>query len=309
MRCRVLERSNLIMAEPPQWEVDFLAWKEKRYEDKAVDYPDEFWENYGVIDEDLKPSYQAMQAKRDAKGGSSGRAGDATAASGGGDFDMFEDPDAEDEEAAMTANTETMKPSPRQTEADKISDFKSLDRALASRLVLLVREADSGRWVLPGGSRMHGERMVDAAARHVYSAVGKDVNVWFPSNAPMGHWLQVFTPEQQQATQCYGAKVFFYRGEIINGRPALPEAGVGPTADSSHEGLEAGLDKLLNAHNYDDFRWVTRGEAAEQGLLAEDMAPLLQDVMGASPCEVSALQVPGQGAVLPGFNDAASVQE
>ncbi|CAE7860862.1 MRPL46, partial [Symbiodinium sp. KB8] len=243
----LVERGNLIMREPPAWESDFLQWREERRDARHGDLPDEFWENYGVIDDELKPSYKEMVAKG-AKGGAATNS-PAAAGSAAGDFDMFEDPDAEDDDTLASTAAESFKAAPRETEADKIRDTKSLDRALDSRLVLLVKGAE-GHWSVPAGSRREGERMVEAAARHAQHALGPDVNLWFPGNAPMGVRLRVFDEATQKATGCYGAKVFFYRAEILNGRPTLPAAGDGLVMGTRDEALPEPLDQLLNRQTH-----------------------------------------------------------
>lgn len=63
--------------------------------------------------------------------------------------------------------------------------------------------------------------MVASAHRTLRTSVGEDVVTWYPGNAPMGFWLDVYPEEKQQKLQCYGAKVFFYRAEILNGRVKL----------------------------------------------------------------------------------------
>lgn len=143
---------------------------------------------------------------------------------------------------------------------DKLNDTRSLDRALTRRLVLLVKRKSDGLWTFPQGVRNNGERMVDAAKRHMLACYGPKLREWYPGNGPMGHKLVVYSPEKQKATGVYGEKVgclcvlnltlawahgrdcsvfvawvqvFFYRAQIFRGRIRL-----GP--------------------DYEDYQWLTR---------------------------------------------------
>lgn len=153
---------------------------------------------------------------------------------------------------------------PRTTPADEIGDTRSLDRAYTQRLALLVKDASSGAWGLPEGARLEGEPMVQAAQRCLRQAWGADpaLDLWYIGRAPVGHVLRVYSPEEQAASGCYGAKVFIYRAELIAGRFRLPAAGGG---------------------RYSDFGWYTRDEA--EGVLARPLWKYLHQVIAGGPGE------------------------
>ena len=81
-------------------------------------------------------------------------------------------------------------PAPRETEADGTGDVRTLDRRLKTRVYLAVRTDREGnkngpRWTLPSAIAENDETLLEAAERAVSDAVGKELVLWCPSNAPM----------------------------------------------------------------------------------------------------------------------------
>jgi len=179
---------------------------------------------------------------------------------------------------------------PRQSSADAIGDTRSLERAYSQRLVLLVCSKSSGSgggsgggggggggggtWGMPGGEVRPGEKMVQAAERCVRALFGAEagayLDLWYPSPAPIGHFLSAYPPHKAEELQCYGERVFFYRAEILQGRLRLPEAGAPP-----REGCP-----------YSDFQWLTRDES--EALLPRPLFKYLHQVMGGGAGEEAA---------------------
>jgi hypothetical protein len=54
------------------------------------------------------------------------------------------------------------------------------------------------------------------AERVLDRAIGKTRH-WFVSNAPIGHICYAYPKAMQQQRKQYGAKVFFYRAQLIEG--------------------------------------------------------------------------------------------
>jgi hypothetical protein len=122
--------------------------------------------------------------------------------------------------------------------------------------------------------------MVQAAERSLRALVRDPaLDVWYVGNAPVGHWLQVYGPEQQKATGCYGAKVFFYRAEILRGRFRLPKAGAPDAA----------------AFPYDDYYWLARDET--EPLLARPMYKYVHQILGAGAGEEAARSAAWQAKI------------
>ena len=58
------------------------------------------------------------------------------------------------------------------------------------------------------------------AERVIDRAVGK-VNRYFISNSPQGHYCYKYSPQLQEKRGDFGAKVFFYRSQLITGSVKL----------------------------------------------------------------------------------------
>lgn len=130
-------------------------------------------------------------------------------------------------------------PAPRITEADEKNDRRSLDRRLQDSLYLIVkRNRADNSWQFPQGRWLPQETMREVSERVVDRAVGK-VNRWFISNSPSGHYCYEYPPEMQQKRGNFGAKVFFYRAQLIAG------------------------DVKLETRLYTDYAWIARDEVGE----------------------------------------------
>lgn len=163
----------------------------------------------------------------------------------------------------------------RMSSADKINDTRSLDRAYAQRLVLLARNKSSGEWGLPSAVVRDDEHMCEAAERAVRTAFhhDADLDLWFPGAAPMGHWLQPFAPEVQKATGRYGAKVFFYRAQIMGGRLRVGAPAELAALAAASQKQTGGLDAV-----YDDLQWLTRDET--ESVLPRPFYKYVHQIMG-----------------------------
>lgn len=144
--------------------------------------------------------------------------------------------------------TMPFEPRSRTTQADTEKNHKTTDRALQDSLYLLVRRnrapGPDGKaayeWQFPQGKAAEGESMRETAERVGDRAYGK-VSRWYISNAPMGHLCYAYPAEMQAARKQYGAKVFFYRCQLLD---------------------EAGQFRL-ETRLYKDYVWVTRDEVCE----------------------------------------------
>jgi hypothetical protein len=150
-------------------------------------------------------------------------------------------------------------PAPRITEADKVDDRRSVERKLPNSLYLLVkRNRPTHPWQFPQGRFIEekDDTLRGAAERIIDRAVG-DVDRWFISNAPMGHYTYEYPAQIQEQRKEFGAKVYFFRAQLIEG------------------------NIRLETRLYKDYAWLTRSEAslyigegdADQGELMEGMLP------------------------------------
>jgi len=148
-------------------------------------------------------------------------------------------------------------PAPRISEADKTNDMRSTERRMAESAFLIVkRNRDTNAWQFPQGKILpdkDGDSARKGAERVIDRAVG-NVNRWFVSNAPAGHICYAYPPDVQKARNQYGAKVYYYRCQLI-----------------------AGTIKL-ETRLYTDYAWVARDEVAkytQDPLTAEFLTAML----------------------------------
>ena len=114
------------------------------------------------------------------------------------------------------------KPAPRVTEADEKNDRRSLERKLPNSLYLIVkRNRTKNSWQFPQGKVLDNENSMRSVAERVLDRAGGKFRRWFISNAPIGYYCYEYPEEIQKARNQYGAKVFFYRAQLIAGNIKL----------------------------------------------------------------------------------------
>jgi len=130
-------------------------------------------------------------------------------------------------------------PASRTTEADFNDDRRSSDRKFNESLYLVVkRNREDSSWQFPQGKLRDDETLRTASERVVDRAVGQ-VDRWFVGNAPVGHYVYAYPLDMQQKRKEYGAKVFFYRAQLISG------------------------NVRLETRLYTDYAWITRSQVSE----------------------------------------------
>ena len=133
-------------------------------------------------------------------------------------------------------------PASRTSQADIDHDTRSTQRKMDKSAFLLVkRNRAEHSWQFPQGKlnqdkdgnsgRMAAERIIDRA-------VGK-VHRYFISNAPIGHLCYAYPPDIQEQRGQYGAKVYFWRCQLITGTIKL------------------------ETRLYKDYAWVARDELGD----------------------------------------------
>lgn len=132
------------------------------------------------------------------------------------------------------------KPAPRVTEADAANDRHSMERRLPESLFLIVKRNRPGHaWQFPQGKLQDTETTLRSAAERVLDrAVGKTKR-YFISNSPVGHYCYAYPKEMQEQRKQYGAKVYFYRCQLIMG------------------------SVKLETRLYTDYAWIGRAEVGE----------------------------------------------
>ena len=114
-------------------------------------------------------------------------------------------------------------PASRITEADEKNDRRSMDRRLQDSLFLIVkRNRTDNAWQFPQGKvKIDAQETLRGASERVIDrAVGK-MDRWFISNAPTGHWCYEYPAPVQEQRKEFGAKIFYFRCQMIKGTVRL----------------------------------------------------------------------------------------
>ncbi|KAJ1677947.1 hypothetical protein EV182_005107 [Spiromyces aspiralis] len=107
-----------------------------------------------------------------------------------------------------------IKLNPRETEADRKGDLRSLERKLERTLYLIVKDA-SQKWRLVEGELKENEVLRGAAERKLSESMGTNMDIWFVGNGPIG----VHTSPKNKASVKMGrARVFYMKAHIFSGQ-------------------------------------------------------------------------------------------
>ncbi|KAF2497527.1 ribosomal protein [Lophium mytilinum] len=133
------------------------------------------------------------------------------------------------------------RPMPRETEADRKGDQRSLDRLMQRSLYLVVQNKE-GRWVLPDDQIQGRETLHQAAERVLVHNGGLNMNTWVVGNVPVGHYSFDYVkrrPHPERANvEALGEKIFFMKARIMAGQASLED----------------------NKLGIKDFKWLTKEE-------------------------------------------------
>jgi large subunit ribosomal protein L46 len=92
-----------------------------------------------------------------------------------------------------------------------------MERRLQDSLYLIVkRNRSDNSWQFPQGKWLEEENMRQTAERVIDRAIGKSKR-WFMSNAPVGHYCYEYPQAIQEKRNNFGAKVFYYRAQVLSG--------------------------------------------------------------------------------------------
>lgn len=109
-------------------------------------------------------------------------------------------------------------PAPRETEADKSGNVKTLDRRLKTRVYLAVKGSeDNSKWTLPTVDVNDDETLLEATKRAVANAAGDKLELYCPSPCPMAVDMKVYSDEDQAKYGTFGTKTFFLRVQYDEG--------------------------------------------------------------------------------------------
>ncbi|KAJ1908130.1 hypothetical protein IWQ60_011735 [Tieghemiomyces parasiticus] len=191
----ILQRNPSILPEATPFEKLYHSYKEELDRRASAPFAAEFYFKKGSIGEKEWQARQKVYAAR---------------AKEGWQTVLSEEPIAE-------TTSESVGPSV--TEADQKQDVKSLDRALAESLYLLVKKPRTEHaWQFPQGGMVPDEKLHQTARRELGEECGQDMDVWFVGRGPVGHYTYPYPKEHAKKIEAEMAKVFFLRAYIFAGQ-------------------------------------------------------------------------------------------
>ncbi|EDW17620.1 39S ribosomal protein L46, mitochondrial [Drosophila mojavensis] len=133
---------------------------------------------------------------------------------------------AQDLKDAYKEELKKFQVAPRTTPDDAANKLTSTDRCLEDTLYLVVKQklGEQEHFVLPQGLRKDGESMRQTAERVLSERCGKDLQVLFYGNAPVG--FHKYKYPSKQRSESVGAKIFFYRASLRAGNVNVEQQAV-----------------------------------------------------------------------------------
>ncbi|QSL64762.1 hypothetical protein MERGE_002064 [Pneumocystis wakefieldiae] len=174
----VLLRSPVITEEKTPFEKAYYAYQRQLNERLAAPFPVDFYFKKGSLAEKKWLENEANKAKNKSFSD-----------------DIYSE--LQDEKANIAL--------PRETEADRKGDLRSLERKLDKTLYLLVKKPrEEHCWQFPQGVVTDEDVLHTAAERSLYEVCGNNMNVWYVGHVPVGNGKYKY-PKGYSDT-FYGAK-------------------------------------------------------------------------------------------------------
>ncbi|KAF9168254.1 54S ribosomal protein L17 mitochondrial [Actinomortierella ambigua] len=221
----VVSRQPLILRDLLPFEQEYFQYQKDLERDHAAPFAAEFYFKKGSVAERRWRQSEADRMAAQKAGGAGAKAAEASSSSssssaaateaGGEDEDMTEEERVAAQEAKVEFND-------RVTEADRKNDIRSLERALARTLYLIVKKPrDQHAWQFPQGGVHVTENLQEAAGRELAEECGANMDLWFVGRVPIGHYNYSFSKAFRENTEnpaVSGAKVFFMKAHIFAGQ-------------------------------------------------------------------------------------------
>ena len=123
-----------------------------------------------------------------------------------------------------------LKPAPRITEADMNGDVRTLNRKLMHKIFMMIQKKN-GSWEFPSLLAKENETLLQTAKRAVYHMVGKELELFCPSNCPMAVKMNVFSDEERKRQHFYGEKTFFFKVQHDDGDASMKDMNLDEVSD------------------------------------------------------------------------------
>ncbi|GJJ75525.1 large subunit ribosomal protein L46 [Entomortierella parvispora] len=215
----VLSRQPLILRDLSPFEQEYFTYQKNLERDHAAPFGSEFYFKKGSVAE---RRWKQQEADRLAAGSSStststlsSSSKDASSKATEESSQLQDEISEEDRVAALEAQIQF---NDRVTEADRKKDMRSLERALARTLYLIVKKPrEQHAWQFPQGGVRLVENLQEAAGRELQEECGSNMDLWFVGRVPIGHYSYNF-PKELKSESVKGAKVFFMKAHIFAGQ-------------------------------------------------------------------------------------------
>ncbi|KAG0040925.1 54S ribosomal protein L17 mitochondrial [Podila clonocystis] len=205
----VLSRQPLILRDLTPFEQEYFTYQKSLERDNAAPFGAEFYFKKGSVAE---RRWKQQEAERSGNAISASSKGKETSSQ------LEEELSEEDRVAALESKIAF---NDRVTEADRKNDTRSLERALARTLYLIVKKPrEQHAWQFPQGGVHVCENLQEAAGRELQEECGSNMDLWFVGRVPIGHYnYKLPNAGKTDSTSApTGAKVFFMKAHIFSGQ-------------------------------------------------------------------------------------------
>ncbi|KAF9580667.1 54S ribosomal protein L17 mitochondrial [Lunasporangiospora selenospora] len=210
----VVSRQPLILRDLTPFEQEYFNYQRNLERKNASPFASEFYFKKGSIAE---KQWRQVDAERE----SAGLYGTLSPASAESSLGQDQDSDMTEEDRIAALEAKVVF-NDRITEADRKKDMRSLERALARTLYLIVKKPrDQHAWQFPQGGVHVVENLQEAAGRELNEECGSNMDLWFVGRVPIGHYAYSHPKgtmtKSENPTPLKGSKVFFMKAHIFAG--------------------------------------------------------------------------------------------
>ncbi|KAF9146971.1 54S ribosomal protein L17 mitochondrial [Linnemannia schmuckeri] len=217
----VVSRQPLILRDLTPFEKEYFLYQKNLERDHAAAFGAEFYFKKGSVAERRWKQQEAeRQAAASGTASSTGAKGSKSPKGAAAEAEAVQgEVTEEDRVAALEAKIQF---NDRITDADRKNDVRSLERALARTLYLIVKKPrDQHVWQFPQGGVRVCENLQEATGRELSEECGSNMDLWFVGRVPIGHYQYNFPKDfvaKSSNTAVKGAKVFFMKAHIFAGQ-------------------------------------------------------------------------------------------
>ncbi|KAF9103892.1 54S ribosomal protein L17 mitochondrial [Mortierella sp. GBA35] len=221
----VVSRQPLILRDLTPFEKEYFLYQKGLERDHATPFGAEFYFKKGSVAERRWKQQEAERqaaaaASSSGAGASTGAKGSSKSSKAAATAGVPDEVSEEDRVAALEAKIQF---NDRITDADRKNDVRSLERALARTLYLIVKKPrDQHAWQFPQGGVRVCENLQEATGRELTEECGSNMDLWFVGRVPVGHYQynfpSDFVAKSESGAAIKGAKVFFMKAHIFAGQ-------------------------------------------------------------------------------------------